>query len=176
MSSAKQRRRTRSKLPDGVVGTQAALARAVGVSPKTIEHWRQLEMPAREDGTYSIADVVRWKVAREQQVLQAKQQRRAESDLEGDEVPINLVDRNLYFDAKLKSEKLKAMRQKAMPLPHVQQLLRERAAALRKEMLALARRLAPRCEGRRQAEIRTILDEAFARLLEGYATSAGGEK
>jgi hypothetical protein len=134
-------------------------------------------MPREDDGSYSIAEVLRWKAERDAELEARKSARRqvTESD-DVDPTQLNLNDRNLYFDAKLKEEKLKAFRAKAMPTPHVQQLLRDRAGALRKELMSLPRRLAPRCEGKRQAEIRDILEEAFTRALDGYAAEAGGTK
>jgi phage terminase Nu1 subunit (DNA packaging protein) len=159
------------------VSSQRELAQAIGVSPRTVEGWRKGGMPREDDGSYSIAEVLRWKAERDAELEARKSARRqvTESD-DVDPTQLNLNDRNLYFDAKLKEEKLRAFRAKAMPVPHVQQLLRERAAALRKELMTLPRRLAPRCEGKRQAEIREMLEEALARVLDGYAADAGGEK
>jgi hypothetical protein len=163
-------------MPPGVVGSQGDLARAIGVSPKTIEYWVRIGMPRRDDGTYSIAESMRWKSERDAELEEKKAAAKSKPSDGVDPADLDLVKRNLYFDAKLKEEKLKAFRAKAMPIPHVQQLLRDRAGALRKELMSLPRRLAPRCEGKRQAEIRDILEEAFTRALDGYAAEAGGTK
>jgi DNA-binding transcriptional MocR family regulator len=167
-------------LPPGVVASQRELAQAINVSARTIESWRKSPfergMPMREDGTYSIAEVLQWKARRDEDARARKEAGKAKPSDGVDPDDLDLVKRNLYFDAKLKEEKLKAFRAKAMPIPHVQQLLRDRAGALRKELMSLPRRLAPRCEGKRQAEIRDILEEAFTRALDGYAAEAGGTR
>lgn len=170
-------RRSKRQLPAGVVGSQRELAEAIGVSPRTIEGWRQSGMPRRDDGTYSIADVLRWKQERDEALQAAKRQKSAAADI-GDGIDpseLKLPDRKIYWEAKKTEQQVKAMLQKAMPIPHVEQLLRDRAAGMRKEMLALSRRLAPRCEGKRQAEIRKVLDEAFGRLLDGYAAEVASK-
>lgn len=173
----------------GVVARQRDVAEAFGVSTRTVEGWARRGMPTLEGGGYSIPEVARWKAERDERIRQARALGVSPDAVgagavtapplaagDDDPMPADLVKRNLWLDAQLKRERLKAARQKAIPVPHVQQMLRDRAAALRKELLALSRRLAPRCEGRSQTEIREQLDRAFERLLEGYAADPEGGK
>jgi transcriptional regulator with XRE-family HTH domain len=104
-------RRRGQPLPPGVVSSQRELAQAIGVSPRTVEGWRKGGMPREDDGSYSIAEVLRWKAERDAELEARKSARRqvTESD-DVDPTQLNLVnDRNLYFDAKLKEEKLKRL-------------------------------------------------------------------
>lgn len=171
--------RARPERSPGTVASQRELAEALQVSARTVEGWRKIGMPREPDGSYSVAAVLAWKQARDDELVARKKARLAERGAAGEDVDpskLNLVERNLYFDARLKEEKLQAFRAKSMPIPHVQQLLRDRAAFLRKELLAVPRRLAPRCEGKRQSEIRTLIAAALERVLEGYAADVGGQK
>jgi hypothetical protein len=84
-------------LPPGVVASQRELAQAINVSARTIESWRKSPfergMPMREDGTYSIAEVLQWKARRDEDARARKEAGKAKPSDGVDPDDLDLVKR-----------------------------------------------------------------------------------
>lgn len=140
------------------------LARLAGVTPGAVSKWYSRDgCPRNKDGTYRLADVVRW-------ILES----RKEEMTDPDKPPADPLRRKHYFDAKRKEMEYQIAKRELIPREEFRDMMAGRIIAVGHALDAAPDTLAPKCAGRTALEIRdeirrynNSIRDAFAEGLEG---------
>lgn len=151
------RKRDRGNFPGGIEPTQSLLAQAFGVTQTTISTWVGEGAPIRQDGTYSVVEVERWRT------------KRGRGDGAAEIAADDWELRKLAAEAQRKELDLARARQELFSRDDVEKLFAGRLAALVRGLEGLPRIMALETHGMDRPEIearaRAVVDE----LRDAYA-------
>lgn len=143
--------------------SQKMLAKAIGVSPRTIRLWAEDDVPRNDDGSYDIRAVIDWLIDR------AKRSQRLKHDPEAEK----------WLDEWRKEQALRAKLDRLraegslIPRDEVIQIWAWRLKELMTGLVGLAERLPPLLDGRGKNEMSRIIRNEFRDLLGTYARDDG---
>lgn len=135
--------------------TQRAVAAHLGVSVRTVQYWIREGMPVRPDGKYDLEAISEWKI-----------QRMAENTKPKD--PQDPEVRYRTAKAKTAEIQLAKLMGELLPREEVEAQWLNVLMALKKNMLALPKSLAPRLARLEAKEVQTILSQHVRRMIETF--------
>jgi len=144
-------------LPAGVVRTQEEAARILSVTVRTVQNWKRDGMPVTKQGYYDLKEIEKWRrrvrrgegdgvSERERHDAQLKKWRSLLVKLEYEEARGNLIRR----------EDVEAERT-------------ARILAVKRPLLALPKKVAPRLEGLTARQIEVFLREEIKEILKQFS-------
>lgn len=156
------------------VTTQAALARRLGVSDRTIRNWQNQGMPRNDDGSYCLSSVEEWRDAQvhgntdedDIEVLSGRAKNRRELERWSIE----------WRKARAIAETLRVqqMRGTLIDRAEVEAEWAKRAAVVRMDLQMAADALPASLEGQSAARIREILRSRFEVICNRYSSDGDG--
>ena len=145
-----------------IVETQEDVAKAFGVSVRTVERWVREDMPVMNNGHYKLLDIDNWRLLR-------MKKKEVAQDYSKD-----------MWDSKLKENRAKIAElnfKKAMGelilKSDVERVLDQLIVSFKRQFLSLPRAIAPQCVGLEAREIEALLQ---ARVREIIGSFAQGKK
>lgn len=145
----------------GIVDTQEKVARAFGVTTRSVEHWVRDGMPVTPKGEYDLIEIRNWREFRKQRGSSKNKSK-------------NMLD---HWEAEYREWKAKKMRVeymemmgKLIPREAVEKDLIRISLSLKRAFLSLPRTVASQLEGLDPREIDVILTKRIRDIISMFAT------
>jgi len=150
------------RLPDGVVRTQAELARELGITTRTVKNWVRDGCPKTDDGNFNVEAVRTWR------------DDRGDDDLDEEARAADVTWKRLRAArAKLEYDEAAG---KLVPRDEVERSRVERVLAVKEQLLALPTRIASRLAGLDPRRVEVVLTEELRRVIEEFARGSVGNE
>ena len=139
---------------EGIVDTHEQVARAFGVSVRTVSNWVRDQMPVRGDGKYSIADIQAWR-------FKKSLKHPTEESKPGE----NWEEQYRKFKALEAEIKYKKVRGEVFDRVDIEKGLVQLFTALKTLLLGIPKGVAPQLQGLDARQIQAILDTRIRQII-----------
>lgn len=146
------------ELPAGQVDSLDAVARAFGVSSRTAERWSQAGMPKSEEGGYDLIEIQAWKTLKGAQHKDDSEDKKTEWDV-----------KYRQMKALIAEIQYKKLTGDLVPREEVEATMMNRIVAIKRQFLALPKRVAPQLEGLEVIEREELLMDRLKEIIQGFA-------
>ena len=146
-----------SNLPNGVVDTKEKLAKALGVSVRTVYYWAKEGMPVTPDGNFDLLEIKAWRMT-EQSHKDLRDTEKDKWDIEyrKNKALLAEIDLNRALGELISRDEVEKGRI-------------ARIIAVKRSFLALPTVMAPLLAMKEPREIETLLYDAIAEIIDEFA-------
>jgi hypothetical protein len=146
------------ELPAGQVDSMEAVARAFGVSSRTVERWAKAGMPKSEEGGYDLIEIQAWRTLRGSQHKDDSEDEKTQWDV-----------KYRQMKALIAEIQYKKLTGDLIPREEVEATMMNRIVAIKRQFLALPKRVAPQLEGLEVIEREELLMDRLKEIIQGFA-------
>ena len=141
--------------------SQIQVAKLFKVDTRTVRNWMDAGMPVAAKGKYNLAEIVPWKILRDQPSSADAAVWIAKCH--------EIRARWTGYKAELEEVKVKTVKGRLVPRDEVERGLVQVSIAIKQALLALPRSMAPRLTGMETREIEAILRERVEEIINLFA-------
>lgn len=169
----------------GKIKTYQELALAAGVSVQTIYRWRKWGLDRLKDseGFWKPSEVLEWAAKKKKTRIKQKRPATEFQQRDIEKAPIETTEEedieeekdwsNVYRKAKAEKETIlvEQLKGELISRSDMETMFSDRAREVKKQLVSLGKRLAPRLEGLQPREIETEITKETIRICNNYSRS-----
>jgi len=145
----------------GIIDSQEKIAKAFGVSDRTIRHWMKDGMPVMRDGRYDLTEIQDWR-------FNKKKIREGKSKDKGDK----WMEEYREYKARLAQIEYRKKIGELLPREEVESGFVQRVIAIKRALLTLPRSLAPQLDGLEPRQIQAVLLARVKEIINNFSQGA----
>lgn len=141
----------------GIVSTQEEVARALGVSTRTVQYWCRDGMPVKPDGKYDLLEVQAWRLTKNNKTS------------ESDKTKEQWESKYREYKALLAEIEYKKINGELLDKNEVEEGRVKRIMEVKRKLLGLPKKVAPQLVGLEIHKIEAILDLRIKEVINDFA-------